>query len=230
MQTDPAVAASEQANPAFVHETAIVEDGAALGPGVKIWHFGHVRTGATVGAGTSTGKSVFIDAGVVVGERVKIQNDVFLPHGLTVGDEVFLGPYAVFTNDRHPRASVDWELTPTTVGDGASIAANATVVAGCDIGTYAIVAAGAVVTKPVAPHQIVAGTPARHHGWACICGATVSRTTEPPVGATCSDCERVFPSVPSLTSDGAVASEINGAPPASDLNGAPPAPEPHGDV
>ena len=185
---------SESSESPFVHETAVAEDGAILGPGVKIWHFGHVRTGASVGAGSSTGKSAFIDTKVVVGERVKIQNNVFLPQGVTVGDEVFLGPYAVFTNDRHPRASDDWELTPTNVGSGASVGANATVVAGCDIGSYAIVAAGAVVTKPVAAHQIVAGVPARHHGWACVCGATVSRSDEPPAGQDCPECQELFPS------------------------------------
>lgn len=204
MQTDSSAsspAAQADVEP-FVHPTAIVEDGADLGAGVKIWHFGHVRTDARVGAGTSTGKGVFIDEEVVVGERVKIQNDVFLPKGLTVGDEVFLGPHAVFTNDRHPRAGDDWELTPTSIGRGASISANSTVVAGCHIGAYAVVGAGAVVTMAVADHQIVAGVPARHHGWACVCGATVSRETAPPSGVACQTCDRVFPHLGGSESDG----------------------------
>lgn len=203
MQTNGDASSPSDETAPFVHPTAVVEDGATLGPDVKIWHFGHVRTGASVGAGTSTGKSVFIDTKVQVGERVKIQNDVFLPQGLTVEDEVFLGPYAVFTNDLHPRAAEDWELTPTRVGRGASVSANATVVAGCDLGAYAVVAAGAVVTKPVRDHQIVAGVPARHHGWACVCGATVSRSQEPPSGQVCAKCQRQFPTIEAHEDSGA---------------------------
>jgi acetyltransferase-like isoleucine patch superfamily enzyme len=169
-----------------VHETAVVEDGAALGPGTRVWHHAHVRSGAVVGADCVLGKNVFVDEGAVVGDRCKIQNNVSVYRGVTLGDEVFVGPSAVFTNDLRPRAAAaDWQVTPTVVEDGASVGANATIVCGTVLGRAAMVAAGAVVTRDVAPHQLVAGNPARHLGWVCACGEVVGRDAEPPADLRC---------------------------------------------
>jgi UDP-2-acetamido-3-amino-2,3-dideoxy-glucuronate N-acetyltransferase len=160
---------------AFIHPTAIVEEGVTLGRGVKIWHHCHVRTGASIGDSTQLGKGVFVDAGVNVGARVKAQNHVYLPAGLTIGDDVFLGPACTFTNDVYPRAGDDWELTPTTVGRGASVGANATVIAGRHLAAWSVVGAGAVVTRAVEPFELVAGNPARRLGWVDRSGHVVAR-------------------------------------------------------
>lgn len=161
-----------------VHPTAIVEDGAHIGAGTSVWHHAHVRRGASVGAGCNLGKNVYIDAGAVVGDRVKLQNNVSVYNGVSLGDDVFVGPSAVFTNDRVPRASGDWAPAPTLVGRGASIGANATLVAGIEIGEWAMVGAGAVVVGSVAPHEVVVGNPARRIGWVCRCGAVRAREGE----------------------------------------------------
>jgi len=165
------------------HETSIVEDGARIGAGTAIWHHAHIRSGARIGAGCVLGKNVFVDAGAVIGDRCKIQNNVSVYDGVTLADEVFVGPSAVFTNDRFPRAqNPDWEIVETFVRRGASISANATIRCGVTIGTWAVVGAGAVVTRDVADHQIVAGNPARHLGWACRCGRVASRDSTRPTG------------------------------------------------
>lgn len=161
-----------------VHPTATVEDGATIGSGTAVWHHAHIRGGASVGAGCNLGKNVYVDDGAVVGDRVKIQNNVSVYAGVHLGDEVFVGPSAVFTNDRVPRATGAWELTPTVVHRGASIGANATVVAGVEIGECAMVGAGSVVVHSVAPHTVVVGNPARRIGWVCCCGAVRVREGE----------------------------------------------------
>lgn len=174
---------------AIAHPTAEIEEGAEIGAGTRIWHHDHIRAGARIGSGCNLGRNVFVDVGVRIGDRVKVQNNVSVFRGVTLDDDVFVGPSAVFTNDRFPRAvSPDWELVPTHVRRGASIGANATVVCGVEIGEYAVVAAGAVVTRSVRPHQIVMGNPARHHGWACACGRVSSRATVPPVDLRCDAC------------------------------------------
>jgi UDP-2-acetamido-3-amino-2,3-dideoxy-glucuronate N-acetyltransferase len=166
----------------FVHPTAEVEPGARIGAGTKIWHLVHIRATATVGADCVLGRNVYVDADVVIGNRVKIQNNVSVYKGVTIEDEVFVGPSAVFTNDLHPRAqNPNWQVVPTVVRRGASIGANATLVCGIEIGEYAMVAAGAVVVRDVAPYQLVAGNPARPIGWVDESGAIVSRDpTNPP--------------------------------------------------
>ena len=170
----------------LVHPTAVVEDGAVLGEGTRVWHQAHVRSGARVGAHCVLGKNVFVDAAAVVGDRCKIQNNVSVYSGVELADEVFVGPSAVFTNDRLPRAvNPDWEIVATRVERGASVGANATVVCGVTIGAAAMVAAGAVVTRSVAPHQLVAGNPARPAGWVCRCGRIVSRDSARPVALNC---------------------------------------------
>ncbi len=173
----------------YAHPTAIVEDGAAVGPGTRIWHHAHVRA-AQIGTDCVLGKNVFVDAGVVVGDRVKIQNNVSVYAGVTLEDEVFVGPSAVFTNDRFPRAvNPDWEVVATLVRRGASVGANATIVCGTELGPWSVVAAGAVATRDVAAHELVAGNPARRIGWACRCGRVLSRSTGPfPAGSACGHC------------------------------------------
>ncbi len=176
------------ATSSFVHETAIVEPGARIGERTRVWHHAHVRDGAVVGADATLGKNVYIDAGVNVGDRVKIQNNVSVYEGVTLEDEVFVGPSAVFTNDRYPRAEGDWEVVPTIVRSGASIGANATIVCGVEIGAWAVVGAGAVVTRSVAAHELVVGNPADRIGWACACGRVASRSTEAPADLRCDVC------------------------------------------
>ncbi|NJC65584.1 N-acetyltransferase [Planosporangium flavigriseum] len=173
--------AGSPAPTAFVHPTAEVEDGAEVGAGTKIWHVAHIRSGARIGAGCNIGRNVYVDAGVSIGDLVKVQNNVSVYVGVTLEDEVFVGPSAVFTNDLRPRAqNPDWVVTPTVVRRGASIGANATIVCGTEIGQYALVAAGSVVTRDVQPHQVVAGNPARHLGWVNRRGDIVSREAEKP--------------------------------------------------
>ena len=146
----------------FVHPTADVEDGAQVGSGTKVWHLAHIRSSATVGSDCVIGRNVYLDAHAVVGSRVKIQNNVSVYQGVTIEDEVFVGPCAVFTNDMRPRATnSDWKITPTLVRRGASIGANATLICGIEVGEFAMIAAGSVVTKDVPPYTLVAGNPAR---------------------------------------------------------------------
>jgi len=147
----------------MIHETAIVEEGAKIGDGTNIWHFVHIRKGANIGKKCNIGKDVYIDINVKVGDNCKIQNFATLYHGLTVGNDVFIGPHVCFTNDLYPRAKIwsDEKVAKTIVKDGASIGANSTIVAGITIGKYAMIGAGAVVTKNVPDYALVVGNPAR---------------------------------------------------------------------
>lgn len=156
----------------WAHATAVVDRGAVIGKGTKIWHFCHLMPGARVGAECVLGQNVFIAGSARVGNRCKIQNNVSVYDGVELGDDVFVGPSAVFTNVRNPRATVDRraDVEPTMVGRGATVGANATVMCGLTIGEYAFVGAGAVVTRDVAPHALVTGSPARRTGWICRCG------------------------------------------------------------
>lgn len=183
--------------PPYVHPTAIVEPGASIGPGTKVWHHAHVRAGARVGAGCTLGKNVFVDAGVTIGDRCKVQNNVSVYAGVTLEDEVFVGPAATFTNDRYPRAAnPDWQVVETFVRRGASIGANATIVCGVEVGCWSAVAAGAVVTRPVAPHELVAGVPARRIGWVCRCGTVIGHGVAAPADVPCPRCGEVLVPAP----------------------------------
>lgn len=175
----------------FIHETAIVDDGVALGEGSKIWHFVHVCRGASVGEGAVLGQNVFIGNGVRIGAGVKIQNNVSVYAGVEIDDDVFLGPSCVFTNVNNPRAFVERkdEFRKTRVHRGASIGANATVVCGHDVGEYAFVGAGAVVTKDVVPHALMVGTPARRIGFMCRCGEKLAAG---PGRVSCKRCDDVY--------------------------------------
>jgi acetyltransferase-like isoleucine patch superfamily enzyme len=176
-----------------VHATAVVEDGAELGEGTSVWHHAHVRAGAVIGPGTTIGKNCYVDTGARIGARCKIQNNVSVYSGVVLEDDVFVGPSAVFTNDRFPRASAPgWEVVDTWVRRGASIGANATIVCGVEIGTWATVAAGSVVTRDVAPHELVAGNPARRLGWVCRCGRVLARTDDRIPATVCTACGQRF--------------------------------------
>ena len=161
------------------HRLAVVES-AAVGKGTRIWAFAHVMKGARIGARCNLGEGVFVESGVVIGDDVTVKNGVALYDGVVVGDEAFLGPHAVFTNDLRPRSGrfkrPSSKLAPTRIGRGATVGANATVVCGHDVGAYAMIAAGAVVTKAVAAHALVAGVPARRIGFVCACGETLPAT------------------------------------------------------
>ncbi len=159
---------------AEVHPTAIVEPGARLGDGVRIWHWVHVMATAEIGDGTSIGQGCYVGA-ARIGRGCKIQNHVSLYDGVALDDDVFVGPSAVFTNVRHPRAHVSRKhaYAATRVGRGATIGANATIVCGVAIGAYSMIGAGAVVTRDVIGHGLVVGAPARRVGWACRCGETL---------------------------------------------------------
>jgi UDP-2-acetamido-3-amino-2,3-dideoxy-glucuronate N-acetyltransferase len=151
----------------FLHPTAVVDEGAEIGAGVHIWHFCHLMPGCRIGADCNLGQSVFVGAGVVLGRNVKVQNNVSLYEGVICEDDVFLGPSMVFTNVINPRSAINRksEYRPTYVRRGATIGANATIICGNEVGAYAFVGAGAVVTKPVPPYALVVGSPARQIGW-----------------------------------------------------------------
>ena len=157
----------KQNTPPFIHESAVVDDGAVLGDGVKVWHFCHVMEGARLGTGSSLGQNGFVASGVVIGKNCKVQNNVSLYQGVTLGNNVFLGPSCVFTNVINPRSAVNRRdaYAPTHVQDGVSIGANATILCGTTIGKHAFVGAGAVVLNDVPPYAIVVGNPARQTGW-----------------------------------------------------------------
>ena len=156
----------------FVHESSYVDEGCTIGEGTKIWHFSHVMSGCTIGKRCNIGQNVVISPGVVLGEGVKIQNNVSVYTGVICEDGVFLGPSCVFTNVINPRAFIERksEYRKTVVKKGASIGANATIVCGHDIGRYAFVGAGAVVTQNVPDYALVYGAPARIRGYVCQCG------------------------------------------------------------
>jgi UDP-2-acetamido-3-amino-2,3-dideoxy-glucuronate N-acetyltransferase len=153
--------------PVFIHPTAVVDEGCEISEGTKIWHFCHIMPDCKIGQNCNIGQNVVISSGVILGNNVKVQNNVSIYTGVTCDDDVFLGPSMVFTNVSNPRSAINrrGQYEKTHVGRGASIGANATIVCGHDIGEYAFIGAGAVVTKNVPPYALVLGNPARQVGW-----------------------------------------------------------------
>ena len=151
----------------FAHETAIIDEGAVIGEGTKIWHFSHIMSGSIIGENCNLGQNVVISPEVKLGKNVKVQNNVSIYTGVVCDDDVFLGPSVVFTNVNNPRSAVVRrnQYTNTHVGKGATIGANATVVCGHNIGEYAFIGAGAVVTKDIPAYALVVGNPAVQTGW-----------------------------------------------------------------
>ncbi len=149
------------------HETAVIDEGCSIGAGTRIWHFCHIMTGSKIGENCNLGQNVVVSPGVVLGNNVKVQNNVSIYTGVICQDDVFLGPSMVFTNIVNPRSAVVRKdrYVRTMVGKGATIGANATIVCGNDIGPWAFIGAGAVITKAVKPYALVAGNPARQIGW-----------------------------------------------------------------
>lgn len=157
----------------FAHSTAVVDKGASIAPGCKIWHFSHIMSGAVLGQGCNIGQNVVVSPDVILGKNCKVQNNVSIYTGVTCGDDVFLGPSCVFTNVTNPRSAVNRknEYKKTHVGKGASIGANATIVCGHNIGEYAFIGAGAVVIEDIPPYALVVGNPSRQIGWMSRMGA-----------------------------------------------------------
>ncbi|RYF90342.1 MAG: N-acetyltransferase [Chitinophagaceae bacterium] len=156
----------------FIHSSAVVDHGAVIGKGTQVWHFCHIMSQAVLGENCKLGQNVFVDNNVRIGNAVKVQNNVSLYNGVEIEDEVFIGPSAVFTNVINPRSFIERknEFRPTLVRKGASIGANVTIICGVTVGSFAMIGAGAVVTKDVAPYALMAGNPARQLGWVSEAG------------------------------------------------------------
>ena len=160
-------------NPNFyVHETSVVEPGAEIGTGTKIWHFCHIMPRAVIGKNCILGQNVFIGSGVKIGNGVKIQNNVSVYEGVILEDGVFCGPSATFTNVINPRSEIERkeEFRKTLIRRGATLGANSTILCGVTIGSYAMVGAGAVVTKDLPDYALAYGVPCQVRGWVCVCG------------------------------------------------------------
>ena len=175
----------------FVDKTSIIDPGVTVGAGTKIWHFSHILGGSTIGEGCVIAQNVMIGPDVTIGDKCKVQNNVSLYKGVTLEDEVFCGPSCVFTNVMNPRAFIERksEFRETLVKKGATIGANATIICGNTIGRFALIGAGAVVTKDVPNHAIVVGTPARVTGWVCECNVKLEFKNDK---ATCAECEKHY--------------------------------------
>lgn len=173
----------------FVHESSYVDEGVTIGKGTKIWHFSHILKGATIGNDCSLGQNVNIGNNVVIGNGCKLQNNVSVYEGVILEDNVFCGPSMVFTNDltpraRFPKGSAGYKQT--LIKHDATIGANSTIVCGHSIGEFATIAAGAVVTKNVVPHALMAGVPAKRIGWVCECGQVLDSSLS------CPDCGKKY--------------------------------------
>ena len=173
----------------FVHESSYVDEGVTIGKGTKVWYFCHIQPGAVIGEMCSFGQNVNVANNVKIGNNVRVQNNVSIYEGVELEDHVFCGPSMVFTNDLTPRAKHPKgrdKYVHTLVKEGATIGANATIVCGNTIGNFATIAAGAVVTKDVLNHALMAGVPARRMGWVCECGSVLK------ADLTCNDCDRKY--------------------------------------
>lgn len=151
----------------YAHPTAVIDENCSIGDGTKIWHFSHIMAGAVIGKNCNLGQNVVVGSNVVLGNNVRVQNNVSIYEGVVCEDDVFLGPGMVLTNVINPRSAISRknEFKQTLIRKGATIGANATIVCGNEIGTYAFIGAGAVVTKPVAPYALIIGNPGKQSGW-----------------------------------------------------------------
>ena len=156
----------------FIHPSAIIDEGCKIGEGVRIWHFSHLSSGCTIGDNSVIGQNVFVASNVVLGKNVHVQNNVSLYEGVICEDDVFLGPSMVFTNIKNPRSAISrkGQYVETIVRKGATIGANATVVCGNEIGSYALIGAGSVVTKKILPYAMITGNPGKQTGWVSEAG------------------------------------------------------------
>jgi UDP-2-acetamido-3-amino-2,3-dideoxy-glucuronate N-acetyltransferase len=175
----------------FAHDSSFIDPGCEIGDGTKIWHFCHVMSGSRIGRGCNIGQNVVISPEVVIGNNVKIQNNVSVYTGVVLEDDVFCGPSMVFTNVTNPRSHVSrkHEYRKTIVGKGATLGANCTVVCGHNVGRFAFVGAGAVVTRDVPDFALVLGNPSRIAGWMCECGERLATGAQPPSTAACGSCQ-----------------------------------------
>lgn len=176
----------------FLHETSFVDDDVEIGEGTKIWHFCHIQSGARIGKNCSFGQNVNVSNNVRIGNGVKVQNNVSIYEGVELEDYVFCGPSMVFTNDltprvRYPKGRAGYKRT--LIKHDVTLGANCTIVCGHTVGEYATIAAGAVVTKDVSPHALMAGIPAKRIGWVCECGQVLSNDL------TCPDCNKKYKNV-----------------------------------
>lgn len=164
----------------FIHPSSVIDEGAQVGAGTKVWHFCHLMPGARIGSNCNIGQNVYIDNDVIIGNGVKIQNNVSVYNGVIIEDDVFLGPSMVFTNVSNPRSFIDRksEFKKTIVHKGASVGANATVLCGIEIGSFAMIGAGTMVVKNVPPYALIVGNPAQQIGWVSEAGITLDFTAE----------------------------------------------------
>lgn len=175
----------------FIHPSAVVDDGAVIGENTKVWHFSHVCAGAIIGDNVVLGQNTYVAPTARIGNGCRIQNNVSIYDGVVLEDDVFVGPSVVFTNVRTPRAHVSRKdaYEETTVRQGASIGANATIVCGVEVGSFAMVGAGSVITRSVEPFALVAGNPVRALGWVCQCGVRLPRQQN---RMTCAQCDAQY--------------------------------------
>lgn len=161
----------------MLHETAIVDEGSVIGDNTRIWHWSHIMSGVVIGTNCNIGENAFIESGVKIGNNVKIKNNVAIYNGVECEDDVFLGPNCVFTNVINPRSFIErkHEFRKTIIRKGATIGANATIVCGNNIGRYAFVGAGSVVTRDVPDYNMVIGNPAKFHAYVCECGNKLNK-------------------------------------------------------